>query len=48
MQTKVGIAKLIRNFEFTINRKTVVPVEFNKTEFLLVADGGIWLEAKQL
>lgn len=48
MQTKVGLAMLLRDFKFSVHEKTKTPLGFDKKYIILVADGGIWLKATKL
>lgn len=48
MQTKVGLAQMVKNFEFSINRKTAIPIQFDPLEFILTAKGGIWLDVRKV
>ncbi|KRT82623.1 cytochrome P450, partial [Oryctes borbonicus] len=45
MQVKMGLAILLKNYKFTVNRRTKLPVEFECNNFLLRVKGDIWLDA---
>jgi cytochrome P450 family 6 len=44
LQTKVGLALLLSNFEFSVCEKTKQPLELNPKSFIISAKGGIWLK----
>lgn len=48
MQTKVGLAILLKNFKFSLNAKTVVPVEMDPFSFILTSKTGIFLDTKKV
>ncbi|KAG4065109.1 hypothetical protein HA402_007506, partial [Bradysia odoriphaga] len=43
MQSKVGMVKLLSNFELSISDKTSVPLQIDKNRIILSPDGGMWL-----
>ncbi|KAF2886191.1 hypothetical protein ILUMI_19982 [Ignelater luminosus] len=48
MQTKVGLAVLLRNYKFSLNHKTKTPLKMDPFSFILSVEGGIWLNAEKL
>ncbi|KAF2894152.1 hypothetical protein ILUMI_12021, partial [Ignelater luminosus] len=48
MQTKVGLAFLLKHFRFSINKKTSVPLVMDPFTFLLTAKDGIWLDVEKI
>lgn len=48
MQSKVGLAYLLKNFLFTLNEKTEIPLKMSVTSFILMTDSGIWLNATKI
>lgn len=48
MQTKVGLATLLKNYRFSVSSRTKVPLEIDPTNFVLSAKDGIWLELERL
>nr|WDY85980.1 cytochrome P450 6BX7 [Pagiophloeus tsushimanus] len=48
MQSKAGIASLINRYSFTLNKKTRYPPKFVSASPMLLVDGGIYLEAKEV
>ncbi|KAK4878665.1 hypothetical protein RN001_011171 [Aquatica leii] len=44
MQSKLGLAILIRNFQFSVNSKTKIPIEIDPTNLILSAKDPIWLD----
>ncbi|KAG5669752.1 hypothetical protein PVAND_000046 [Polypedilum vanderplanki] len=47
MQSKMGIAKLIQNFEFTPCEKTTVPIDFAPSGIFLEPKNKMWLNVKK-
>lgn len=48
MQTKVGLTVLLKNYLFSVNKKTKVPFVMDRFSFILTNDGGIWLDIKKV
>jgi hypothetical protein len=48
MQAKLGIAKLVTNFEFLPNEKTTIPMEFSPTALFLAPANKMWLSVRKL
>lgn len=48
IQAKVGIIKLIANFEFTISSKTTIPMRFSPPALFLSPINKMWLKIKKL
>lgn len=48
LQSKAGIASIIRNFELSVNRKTAKKFIIDPVEFLNVKVGGLWLDFKPI
>nr|QZM07449.1 cytochrome P450 monooxygenase [Lasioderma serricorne] len=48
MQTKVGLAVLLKNYHFTLNEKTVQPLKMVINTFIPTTEGGIWLNATKV
>lgn len=46
VQTKVGLAVLLKNFHFSVNSKTEVPLKFDPQSFTLVPVSGVWLNVE--
>lgn len=46
IQTRVGLAVLLKNFKFTLNPKTTVPLKFDPQSFTLSPLGGVWLNVQ--
>lgn len=45
MQTKVGLVSLLAKYEFTLTKKTPVPLVVDpKSSFVMAAQGGMWLK----
>nr|UUB32686.1 cytochrome P450 CYP6BW23 [Dendroctonus valens] len=45
LQSKVGLATLIRNFKFTLNKKTSLPLEMEHGVCTNTVKGSVWLNA---
>lgn len=49
MQSKLALAGLVRNFEFSVNEKTQDnPLIVDPKEFLNVKIGGLWIDFKPI
>ncbi|GJQ73206.1 Cyp6a9 [Trypoxylus dichotomus] len=45
MQVKIGLAMLLKEFEFSVNPRTKVPLEID-LGFVMTVKGGIWLDSR--
>lgn len=45
-QSKAAIVEIIRNFDLTVNEKTKLPLIFDPKEFILMPEGGYWINYK--
>ena len=48
MQSKIGIAKLLMNYELHICEKSTVPMKFIPSSPFLAPVGGMWLNLKRI
>ena len=48
MQTKVGLATLLRHYKFTVNEKTLEPLKMKVNTIITSAEGEIWLSAEKI
>lgn len=48
LQTKYGIAKILSEFELSVNPGMKVPVQIKKSSLVMEAEGGIWVDFKKL
>ncbi|KAJ8935459.1 hypothetical protein NQ318_021705 [Aromia moschata] len=48
MQTKVGLACILKNFRVFLNDKTQLPIKMNPKKIIPEVQGGIWLTLKKL
>ena len=48
MQVKLGILKLINNYEFTVCHKTTIPMKFVPSSPFLAPVNGMWLTVKRI
>lgn len=48
LQIQVGILKIVKHFEISVNSKTIEPIELDPKQLLLNPTGGIWLNLKAL
>ncbi|XP_066152267.1 probable cytochrome P450 6a13 [Euwallacea fornicatus] len=44
MQTKAGLVSLLRNHNFSLNKKTTVPIKTQRDTVITTVDGGIWVD----
>lgn len=43
VQFRVGLAVLLKNFKFSLNPKTEVPIKMDPKSFTLFPLGGVWV-----
>ncbi|XP_058979639.1 probable cytochrome P450 6a21 [Musca domestica] len=48
MQTMIGLALLLKNFKFSVCDKTQIPVKLDKTNFLVSAEGAVFLKVEKI
>ncbi|EDW91090.1 probable cytochrome P450 6a21 [Drosophila yakuba] len=48
MQTRIGLALLIKDFKFSVCEKTTIPMKYNKEMFLIASESGIYLKAERV
>ncbi|CAH1382253.1 unnamed protein product [Tenebrio molitor] len=48
MQSKVGIASLLKQYKFTVSKKTMEPLKFKARSLTPAAEGEIWLDAEKI
>lgn len=48
LQSKVGLATLLKNYKIKLSPKTKTPLELDKNTFVTTAEGGIWLDVESL
>lgn len=48
MQSKVGLALLLNQYQFTLSNKTALPIKYNAFSLILSTEGGMWLDAKKV
>jgi cytochrome P450 family 6 len=48
MQSKVGIASLLKQYKFTVSKKTMEPLKFKPRSLTPAAEGEIWLDAEKI
>lgn len=48
MQAKIGLIKLLKNFEFSTSKQTKIPLPISPVSFILVPDSGVHLKVKQI
>lgn len=48
MQTKVGLATVLRNYRLTLSSDTKVPLQMLPGSFVPCTKGGIWLNLEEL
>lgn len=45
-QVRQGLVQLVKNFEFTVNSKTQLPLKFKKWNEVITPIGGLWVDFK--
>lgn len=48
LQTKVGLATILQNYEITLDKKTKQPMEIEKKVLITTSDSPIWLNVTRL
>lgn len=48
LQTRLGLATLLKNFKFTLNDKTIHPIRFDPKNMTMTPLGGIWLNTERV
>ncbi|KAL3280183.1 hypothetical protein HHI36_017683 [Cryptolaemus montrouzieri] len=48
MQSKIGLASLLLNYEFSVNEKMKEPLRFDPESFIVSTKGGMWLDVKKI
>ncbi|KAF5287526.1 hypothetical protein FQA39_LY04154 [Lamprigera yunnana] len=48
MQVKVALTVLVKNYKFTLNEKTTLPLKINPLSFVISAKDGIWLNGEKI
>lgn len=48
LQTKLGLAMLLREFHFDVSDKTEIPIKINNFSLLLLPKGGVWLKVRRI
>lgn len=48
MQSRIGLALLIKNFKFSVCSQTTIPMKFDKKLFLIGSESGIYLKVERV
>lgn len=48
MSIKVALISLLGNYHFTVNKKTMEPIQMKRNSLVLAAKGGIWFNAEKM
>ncbi|XP_017069429.1 probable cytochrome P450 6a21 [Drosophila eugracilis] len=48
MQTRIGLALLIKDFKFSVCEQTTIPMKYNKEMFLIASESGIYLKVERV
>lgn len=48
MQTRVGLATMLKNYEFLPSPKTSSPLTLSSEPLILTPEGGLWLSIKKI
>lgn len=43
-QSKIAVISIVKEFEMTVNKKTIAPIEFATSILFIAPKGGIWLD----
>jgi len=47
MQTKVGLVSLLSKYQFSVSKKTPIPILFDPKSNILSPKGGMWLQIRK-
>jgi len=47
MQTKVGLVSVLSKYQFSVSKKTPIPLVFDPKSFIMAAYGGMWLQIRK-
>lgn len=48
LQTKLGLAMLLKQFQFESCAKTQIPIKIDNVSLLLIPSGGVWLKVNKV
>lgn len=48
MQVLIGLALLLKNYRFSVCDKTLIPMQYDKENFLVTPDGNLYLKVSKL
>jgi cytochrome P450 family 6 len=48
LQSRVGLVSLLKNCRFAVGGKTMEPLQYQPRNFVLAAQGEIWLNAEKI
>jgi cytochrome P450 family 6 len=48
MQAQIGLALLLKSFQFEVSEKTKIPLKFSAKTKLLNVEGGVWLKVSKI
>lgn len=48
LQTKLGLAMILRQFHIDVCEKTTIPIELDHCSLLMLPKGGVWLNARKI
>lgn len=48
MQARIGLAKLITQFKFSVCDETTIPIQYHKKSFLISSETGIYLKVERV
>lgn len=48
MQARIGLVTLLSNYEFSICDQSTIPLKIAKKEFVLTAEGGVYLNIRKI
>lgn len=48
LQSKVGLVTILRNFKFTLNKKTPLPIKMEENDSIISVKGDVWIDATRI
>lgn len=48
LQTRIGLVKLLQNFEFSTCARTQIPIKYKVNNVILSPENGMWLKVRPI
>jgi cytochrome P450 family 6 len=48
LQSKIGLVTLLKNYKIKLSPKTRIPLTLHKKGFIIMAEGGVWLDVEKI